>query len=521
MLEKLEVHSMCIMEALYMEYTQVHSTQLFNALCKEFNLKKSQFLQVKNEYKSLDKVFLVDYKEEDQTDFRLVAIKLFFYDFAKEVVTKEDYFTKIPKLINKVFPQFEDSEYVINVEKVVNGEISLETIYWYVKKVFERESFNSCDISYIPRESLNEQLESFLEIPDFEADKMCQKYIKKQIKNYLAYLKEDGDSLEDLIEPVEQNLRICLMGGDNNFNIQAYKFGYTVHKSFTEGNYGFLIKETIVQEIKAVLAEKLQGYISEENNSLGTTQIMRLASIEDFESFHKRVLRSCVEYCYYKEIANTNREFVLDELFGREQVVKTEIIEKEAPADEKLLAQIEQLKKENESLKGSLSNKQKAFDAELRSLREDNNKAIQHQKKANIELLRENTILFLMLEIAMSQEHEDDLLIPYDLERIKKKRIFVLGGREEVKRELEKLIPQAVFIKDENQQIPTGKCDCIFIFHEYFNHATFNKYIHYARKNDIPVGYTPSTNMERVLSDLYATIIRLDELKIPDFIIKD
>ena len=81
------------------------------------------------------------------------------------------------------------------------------------------------------------------------------------------------------------------------------------------------------------------------------------------------------------------------------------------------------------------------------------------------------------------------------------------------------MIPQAVFIENETQKIPTGKIDCIFIFNRYFSHKIFYKYIRFARKNDIPVGYTPSTNMERILSDLFQAVKRINELEIPEFIL--
>lgn len=506
-MEETKLHAIGLMDAMYLEYTVVHSMEFFKALCKEFDLKKPMFTSVKNEYESIDKVFLVDYKKGMQTDFRLVAVKLFFYDFCMEVVSKENYAKRIFELVTKKYPQFEDSEYTVK-EEVLKGKFDLESIFLYAYGVFAKEDFDLYEINYVSMDSLNKSLQDYLEISDLESDKMYQKYIKKQIKNYLSYLKCKGESFEDLITRIEQDLIFFLVGADNNFNIQAYKFGYTIYRRISEVDYKLLIEETLLQEIKAVLKEKIKAYERENSESLSRSQIIILASIQDFELFHKRVIRSCVEYLYYKEIATSNREFVLKEFFdNKENVVQTEVIEKVSPADEKLLVQIEQLKQENESLKKKLLDTQKESDRFLKEQEKQSQKKSSDDEKSisNAKfIIRMWGAFCLILLDALNSDDED--ILPYDLEIMQQKKIIFVGGREEVKQELRKLFPKAKFVETETGKLQSLDVDMVLFFTKYMNHSMFFKYIPKLRTDKIPFGFSASTNTEKILSDMYSWI---------------
>lgn len=512
------------------------NNDLLIGLLNEFQINVNIYKRIRREF---SRDYLFDFGKDEKGLLGNAALGFLFYEIVSDIFDQKDFKQRIDKLVLREKPELKNIDERKFLEEIGTYDLTSTNTYFFLHYLCNTGLPLNIKLGFY-EEDLGVQLVDSLGLEDIERIEehpIYKKYEKRQIETVLEKFGEDPKA--DPIVLYRNFARLtdsALSISRNSRDVVAYRFGYHFGENEIDSFHNNLdfIESIVKEEIKKYLLDELDAACYEDN-PLKISQIIRLAGIKNVDSFIKEVCLSCEEYFYIREIAYAQRQWVFELVFGKKEATESKNVSSDSEElkalqlkndelnqkNHELETQIEKIRVENESLKGSLANKQKAFDAELRSLREENNKAIKQQKRANIKLLSDNAVLMLMLKIVTSQEHEDDLLIPYDLERIQKKRIFVLGGREEVRRELEKLIPQAVFIKDENQQIPTGKCDCIFIFHEYFNHATFYKYINYARKNDIPVGYTPSTNMERVLSDLYATIIRLDELKIPDFIIKD
>lgn len=504
-----------ITEVLFIDVLEYRIESIFRDVFREFGLKKEQFQSVNIEYNNYGTGFPV-------SEFRNIAYGLFFYEIATDVVKDNNYLEKMKKILIDNFPSFAVQDYTPDEkeERVI--------IFWNLYHYLCRDK--TFDIEIEKGKSLKRELEELLEVPDLDDEVMYKKYEKKQISNYLAHFGLEGD-LNTLAERFGRTVCIKLGWHDNNFNTQMFRFGYIRPKDVKLKEAEQVLKETILIEIKAFLKERIRRTIDIDGITLGKNQIMRLASIEDFETFHQRVLRSCNEYFYAKEIANAERLWVYENIFNRnadtteklevegKEVAKEQPIKESNEEIEKLQQQLEQLKKENEDLKKKLNNKEKEFLSDLRNIREENDRKFNLQQEKIKEMLRQNIGWALMFQVITLEEHEDDLLYPYKLEALQNKRVLVLGGRDEVRREFAKVIPQAVFIENETQKIPTGKIDCIFIFNRYFSHKIFYKYIRFARKNDIPVGYTPSTNMERILSDLFQAVKRINELEIPEFIL--
>lgn len=526
-----------IFKYMYLDCITNVSCKLMNSLLDEFQIDIRNYRKIKREF---SRDYLFDFGKSNEGLLGNAALGFLFYEIVSDIFDQKDFKERIDKILLEENPELKNIDKQEFFSNISERELCSTEAYFIMHCLCNSEFPINLELDFYEDEDMGIRLVDELGLEDIEyidEHPIYKKYEKRQIETLLAAL--DIDSKADpilLYRSIASWTDEALNFSKNSRDIVAYRFGYHFSYDNIDSFHNNLdaIESIVKEEIKRYLIDELEQ-AEYEDNPLGISQIIRLASIKDTDTFFKEVNISCEEYFYLKEIAYTQRQRAYEFVFRKKDVQETlvnpsnseELQAMQAVNDElnkknqELLTQIEKLQAENESLKGKLSNKQKDFDGELRSLREEYDKKIKNQTLLNNETVRQNIGWALMLKIVTAKEHEDDLLFPYKLERIQKKRIFILGGRDEVKRELAKLVPQAVFIRDEKQQIPTGKCDCIFIFHEYFNHKTFYKYIKFARKNDIPVGYTPSTNMERVLSDLDSAIIRLEELEIPEIFIQD
>lgn len=482
------------------------------AVFDEFELKKKNYLNVKYDYEHqiLGKIDV----SGERGMFEYAPISHLYYDVAMDICLQQNYEQRIFDLGKKFLP--EDFETDCDIENIRTAE---EAIY-QLEIISKNEMMELAYLMEKENDNLYDELKKLLEIEDLENDKIYNKYIDKQQRKIYA-LSEDESQYQQiylyrkLAAAINANIRFDWCGTDRI----ARKYGYL----FKEFN---CIKELkIIEKItKEEIAKYLLNRLEDEEDELSKTQIIRFASLKDYEiePMAFTIQKTCVEYFYFREIANINRKKVLDEIFGIKKMEGTDVFSSKELFDlrnekKKLLTdktvlkheiselrnEIGNLKNEIEEHKKRFLNKDKEYEIIIHKNKEEYDKEI--KQKDSVILNYQNEIFmwknWWILQSAEPEDEED--IKPYDLEELQQKRILIIGGRFERIITLKKILPQSTFITSENDKVPSGEFDLIFFFNNFMNHSLFAKYIKKARAEKINVGYTLCTNIEKVLSDIY------------------
>lgn len=467
--------------------------------------------------------FISYQKEKDKFLFEHIPAEAFYYDVAMDIISRDDFNEKI----SKVAANYVKENYSFDTN--VGKSISLEDSIYVLANINNIEVMKTLAYTRIlDIKTLSEEIMSELNL---ENDKMIAKYIQRQKEKIYLYIFNSDGFDERSIYNVIANL---VKQADSD--CVASLFGYVFYEDDLEyiSNNIDAIKNITETEIKRFLLFKI-GEAEFNDNPLTKSTMIRFGGLEeiDIQAFIYRIRQSCEEYFLLKEIADVQRKQVIEEIFEKKASVQVQadsskaidsvIKEKEDLQSENALLshRINTLTNEVESLRKSLDSKDKEFDSDFRNIKEEYDKKFARQKLLLEGMTKQNIGFALLTQVLSAYEDEEDLIYPYKLDEIQRKKILVLGGRDETRRELSKILPKAVFIDTETRKEPTTDFDCLFIFNMFLNHSLFFKYIKIARKNNIPVGYTPSTNMDRILSDIYLTVRRVKELNVPKEIIED
>ena len=174
---------------------------------------------------------------------------------------------------------------------------------------------------------------------------------------------------------------------------------------------------------------------------------------------------------------------------------------------------LEDLRRENEELRTLLQRARfnlKSASAEQAEARRTI-RQLQAMEQSQSGLLQE---LHALREFAYQSTEDDIIAKEPDYNALKNalrtKRVVIIGGHDNWTSQLRESFPGWVFVKPG----PSGagdvkvmdRADAVYFFTGFISHATYGKYVQYAREMDIPFGYIHSTNiranMRQIAGDL-------------------
>jgi hypothetical protein len=175
---------------------------------------------------------------------------------------------------------------------------------------------------------------------------------------------------------------------------------------------------------------------------------------------------------------------------------------------EESLGQQEELKKENERLKGKIMDCQNEIINLERHIKKLN-RIIEENEKNKNELIGLRELLFNQQPQQEEAEYGVDPKVDYDL--LRRKRLLVVGGHDKWQEKMREKLQSSIFINSENLSFDTrllNSVDYIFINTNSMSHALYNRVMSYLKKTDKEVAYIPNhTNIDYSIRFIYNKVM--------------
>ena len=162
------------------------------------------------------------------------------------------------------------------------------------------------------------------------------------------------------------------------------------------------------------------------------------------------------------------------------------------------------LESENEKLKEELMKLKKQINRDERK-----NQTINDLKEQIGILNDENEVLSERLnklrekntEVNEEENTETELVISDEF--FTQKRFVIIGGRYEINRKLEELMPKTKFVYEPTENVNVRNFDGVIFFTDYVSHKTYSRFIHQCRIHNSPILYLKGSNLDKLKKEIY------------------
>lgn len=162
------------------------------------------------------------------------------------------------------------------------------------------------------------------------------------------------------------------------------------------------------------------------------------------------------------------------------------------------------LESENEKLKEELMKLRKQIN------RDDRKNQTINELKEQIDILNdENEVLSERLNklreksVEVNEEENSDTEFVINDEFFVDKRFAIIGGRWEINRKLEELMPKSKFVYEPTESVNVRNFDGVIFFTDYVSHKTYSRFIHQCRAYNSPILYLKGSNLDKLKKEIF------------------